>query len=124
MKKSRDGRLVVTRERVAPGICFYCDVKLMRVVSKKGRDAPPNAWTRDHVYPRTHKVNQTVAGNTVDACLACNNRKGHLDPLDWLVIMPHQPGARRLYRRLLEMGAAASVLDECMARRKRDATAR
>jgi 5-methylcytosine-specific restriction endonuclease McrA len=119
VKKSRDGRLVVTSQPVPAGTCFYCDVKLIRSVSRKGRDAPPNAWTRDHIYPRTHKINQTVAGNTVAACATCNNRKGHLDPLDWLVIMPHQVGARRLYRRLLEMGAAVSVLDECMARRKR-----
>ena len=71
------------------------------------------------MYPRESKRNQNLPLNVVDACSTCNNRKGHLDPLDWLVIMPGREGAQRLKQRLYEMGMSIVTLDEHMARRRK-----
>ena len=111
---------MLSRTGETRGRCFYCDTKLVEWKSRKqGPPCPPNAWTRDHVFPRESKKHQMSALNTVDACSQCNSMKGHLDPLDWLVIMPDRAGAHRLKARLYEMGMSIVTLDEHMARRRK-----
>lgn len=54
--------------------------------------------------------------NKVEACFACNNRKGGMWPLDWLVVMP-AAGVTRLSRRLFELGCPQADINVATAAR-------
>lgn len=113
--------------------CFYCGVNLTPVPSrKKGR---PFKWedhhySVDHIYPEAEvlKLSEELrkklprnfdALNTVPACRGCNNYKGRLHPLDWLVIMPYPANAKALAERLIKMGENMEEVFDAMRRRKR-----
>ena len=106
-----------------PG-CFYCDTALIR--SRTDGFHSSNSRTTDHIIPQVrlrqmdHKEQARINGhNVVKVCSACNNYKGHLLPLDWLVIMPSDIGARRLRTRLLLLGFPAVEVTSAMARRRK-----
>lgn len=99
--------------------CFYCDVRMTRWRPGLGGVMPPHARTIDHVFAQKTHLHRQNALNTVECCNACNTHKGHLDPLDWLVIMPSNAGARRLAALLYKLDVPLVEIDSCMARRKR-----
>jgi hypothetical protein len=77
--------------------------------------------TTEHVYPEATLTTQPKWWrdlNVVEACYACNNYKGLLHPLDWLVIMPDHHGAKRLAELLVKLGEQAADILQSMRRRK------
>lgn len=105
--------------------CFYCDVYLSHR-SKRTRSGQmkANAGTIDHIVPQSRLIGgdypiwdpRWIARNKVDACFSCNNRKGQLWPLQWLIVMP-APGVQRLHDRLLELGCERAEIVEAIALR-------
>jgi hypothetical protein len=82
----------------------------------------------DHIYPKSIVDSVLVSSpkspkwhtlNRVLACSACNNYKGQLHPLDWLVIMPNNYNAARLAERLIELGEDMKAVFSAMQRRKK-----
>jgi 5-methylcytosine-specific restriction endonuclease McrA len=67
------------------GRCFYCDCCMCRECDR------PDSATRDHFFPKC--LGRPLRGNSVFACKACNQRKGHRVPL------PHEV---RKFRALYE----------------------
>jgi hypothetical protein len=107
----RSHRDAARREAEETQRCFYCPLS----VNGARR-------TVDHVFPRASFRDQTRSQgwydlNTVPCCAACNNYKGQLLPLDWLVIMPHEAGAARLAKRLGMLGVDQASITAAMARR-------
>lgn len=106
-----------------PPKCFYCDVELLPMHQKdSARRSHPRAETVEHIVPQS-KIRLAGHGgagwrirNKVQACFACNNRKGGMWPLDWLVIMP-DAGVIRLCNRLLELGCPQVDISAALARR-------
>jgi hypothetical protein len=115
------------------GPCFYCgngtspafEVGDTPRLRHKFRNSISSA---DHVYPKSivdsvlKSAPKTVkwhANNVVLACVACNNYKGQLHPLDWLVIMPNNHNAARLAERLIELGEDMSAVFDAMRRRRK-----
>ena len=104
--------------------CFYCGVKAYKW-KPKGKDLmPDDALTRDHIVPdsKARLLKKSPAwnqSNRVESCWACNSYKGHLRPLDWLVIMPSNEGATRLGERLILLGCSIDEVSEAMGRRKK-----
>lgn len=110
--------------------CFYCDCEMFvrgfvsKRMAREGRGDQPFDLTRDHIMPqrRTREMAPLPAFwsrlNKVEVCQGCNNLKGHIEPLDWLVIMTSEVGARRLASRLSELGFAKREIDAAMSRRK------
>ena len=105
-----------------PRSCFYCDETM------SGKGSQPNAPTKDHVIPRSsmmalsHEMRWEInrhGRNVVVACFDCNHYKGHLRPLDWLLIMPSDVGAGRLRALLAAMGCDPEALASVMSRRLR-----
>lgn len=108
--------------------CFYCGRPMIihRETHKPGSGPKPqNMKTVDHVIPQwmLRKIDRLPADifelNKVLACLSCNNYKGNLSPLDWLVIMPSNEGATRLGELLMRMGCTIDEVAEAMGRRKK-----
>lgn len=85
-----------------------------------------SSW--DHVYPKSI-INEVIRSepktqkwhnlNVVISCVACNNYKGQLHPLDWLVIMPNHHNAARLAERLIELGEDMPAVFAALRRRKK-----
>lgn len=87
-----------------------------------GRRQHPRAETVEHIVPQS-KIREAGHGGTswralnkVRACFNCNNRKGDMWPLDWLVIVP-DAGVIRLSRRLVELGCPQADINAAMAKR-------
>jgi 5-methylcytosine-specific restriction endonuclease McrA len=59
------------RNRVAKGICSYCNGSFL-----------PEELTMDHLVPII-RGGRSVRGNVAPACKECNNRKRHMLPLEW-----------------------------------------
>ena len=58
------------KNKIAQGTCYYCRDKF-----------PPEDLTMDHKIPLARGGHSTK-GNVVPCCKACNNKKGHLTPVD------------------------------------------
>lgn len=111
--------------------CFYCGENL-RPKSEwwKTKRNADHDHTIDHIYPKAMVSSLTVAQkrqlppnfdqlNTVDACRRCNNYKGHLHPIDWLVIMPYPIPAKLLAERMIKMGEDMGEVFDALRRRKK-----
>lgn len=59
------------KNRIATGICYYCQQKFA-----------PKELTLDHIVPVT-RGGRSSKNNCVPACKECNNRKKDLLPLEW-----------------------------------------
>lgn len=104
--------------KAKPPRCFYCSVELVTFVNTRAQPiAPHNARTKDHIYSRASGRHERDPLNTVDCCRECNDYKGRLMPLDWLVIMPNVDGADRLAARLQKLGV--DPFDIAMAKGRR-----
>lgn len=98
--------------------CFYCG----RPTAKRPLHL---RYTIDHVYPKvmvdgikkTNKLWHVL--NRVPCCSECNNYKGRLHPLDWLVIMPDPERAKKLAQLLVKMGEDMAEVFDAFRRRKR-----
>lgn len=119
-------RLVYSTERrnlhQSTGSCFYCGIAMYAGHKTHHQDDDD---TRDHIIPKSligHKQytdREFPALNEVRSCYECNRYKGHLRPLDWLVIMPSHEGAERLAKRLVDLGFQVTEISEAMSRRKK-----
>lgn len=105
------------------GKCFYCRNGMLDI-----SDAPANRRlhqrdrTREHIFPQSdpdYERWQATGLNVVTACQQCNSMKGHISPLDFLVIMKSAEGAAHLGDRLVKMGVPTAEVDAALARRKR-----
>lgn len=104
--------------------CFYCGAAIWT-----GGNLPQTRLTIDHIYPRwllrqlprEQRAKLTAAFyelNQVECCSACNVYKGHIHPLDWLVIMPSPYNAKKLAERLIKMGEDMQETFDAMKRRR------
>lgn len=104
--------------------CFYCGGS----ISSDG-NLPQTKLTLDHIYPRwllrqltkpqrSKLTTDFIKLNTVECCSACNVYKGHIHPLDWLVIMPNPHNAKKLAERLVKMGENMQEVFDALKRRK------
>ena len=59
------------KNKVADGICYYCDQKFL-----------PTELTMDHKIPLS-KGGHTEKINVVPCCKECNNKKKYLLPTEW-----------------------------------------
>lgn len=59
------------RNRVATGVCHYCETRVA-----------PQELTLDHIVPLVRGGHST-RGNCVPACKSCNNAKRDLLPTEW-----------------------------------------
>lgn len=86
--------------------------------------------TVDHLYPASMLRALTPAQrarlpanfhhlNTVKVCRKENHYKGHIHPIDWLVIMPDNHGAARLATRLVKMGEDMEQVFDSLRRRRK-----
>jgi hypothetical protein len=95
----------------------------------KGRSQTDSAGTEEHIFPVASLHRVAMSGhlkfaewrtlNKVPACRGCNNYKGMIEPLDWLVIMPSNKGAKRLAERLVKLGVPMADVYAALNRRKR-----
>ncbi len=70
--KSRDLRRTRWwRNRLAQGVCYYCNRKFS-----------PEELTMDHIVPVT-RGGKASRNNVVPACKECNSRKKYLLPMEW-----------------------------------------
>jgi 5-methylcytosine-specific restriction endonuclease McrA len=118
------------RMPMAQGQCFYCGRPIFvrgnitKRMQREGNGHRPDDWTDDHVFPQAaigRNLGEAAwwqALNKVPCCSECNNYKGQLLPLDWLVIMPSNVGATRLAARLIELGTLNEEIEDAMERRK------
>ena len=104
--------------------CFYCDVALA-TGNRRGPQRLENDGTTDHIVPQSRlndmgpMRNWWSQRNKVRVCARCNGLKGHLDPLDWLVIMQSSNGATRSAERLADLGLKSAEIVDAMSRRKK-----
>lgn len=93
-------------------------------------DARPNVATTDHIYPASMLTELTPEQraqlprdfadlNRVRVCRRDNQLKGHLHPLDWLVIMPDNHCAAKLAERLIKMGEGMEEVFDSLRRRRK-----
>ena len=71
------------RLRPSAGYCFWCG-REVRVVALAQGKLPPDAATRDHIYPKRQRsrmgyVEVRTKSRCVTACYACNNARGSMD---------------------------------------------
>ena len=100
--------------------CFYCGVHLVPFTpTRREPNVPANAMTKDHIYSRASGRHERNPLNTVACCRECNDYKGRLAPLDWLVIMPNVDGANRLATRLQKLGVDPFDIAKAKGRRQR-----
>lgn len=91
------------------GPCFYCG-RQMRYV------------TRDHLIARAYlrgmepMTHEWHAINVVKVCAECNEYKGKLKSLDWLVIMPAY-GAAGVAKKMIKLGVDRDAVARALARR-------
>lgn len=60
------------------GICHWCGVGVVRTKLEDNGIQPPNARTRDHIYPKGHPIREAggeESRRTVTACYSCNQRR-------------------------------------------------
>lgn len=91
--------------------CMYCATEIAE-----------DERTWDHVYPRALGIERSFSWhskNKVRCCRSCNSYKGHLHPLDWLVIMPNNERAKVLAEHLVRLGEDMTAVFDAMRRRKR-----
>jgi hypothetical protein len=97
--------------------CFHCGT------TTNDLKYSPLRLTNDHLYPRVIIPRDATISwkmkNQVASCAGCNNYKGRLHPLDWLVIMPNAEQAKKLAERLVSMGESMEAVFDAMRRRKR-----
>lgn len=106
-------------------LCFYCGVTMAtrKKRTHSGR-VKPNACTTDHVVPQSRLIGgdyptgdqRWLALNKVDCCRACNNRKGSMWPLDWMLVMPDY-GVQALHDRLILLECERSQIIDVLAER-------
>lgn len=97
--------------------CFYCGIEMMPVGYWVSVGRPhPDAETLEHVVPRGKGIKRSHKLNKVRACWTCNNRKGGMDPLEWLVVCPNY-GVIRLQQLLPQLGYAGWQVSRAMAER-------
>lgn len=96
--------------------CFYCNAALVRSNRWQGRQ-PDNLRTTDHIFPKSAvKRLSCLFGdewrqlNCVDACPACNARKGSMSPLAWLPLIPDPAARLRFLLRLAALGVTPAAL--------------
>jgi 5-methylcytosine-specific restriction endonuclease McrA len=127
MKTAPKLPLPVKHRVVSDRTCFYCGIPLFdpKPLQQDGYKQHDDDWTDDHVFPQVssqflHNGGMTSWNKTnrVPCCAQCNQYKGRLDPLDWLVIMPSAQGAHRLAERLRELGVQNFEIIASMKRRK------
>ncbi len=102
--------------------CFYCGVGMKRpprVIRRGWGGHPVDTETVDHVFPRRmikHEVRSAWwhGMNQVFCCHGCNQRKGQMHPLQWLVICAF-PG--QLERLLVELGVPRRRVNKWLAKR-------
>lgn len=110
--------------------CFYCGMTLDPRSILPHRQSSDSRYTKDHIYPRhltrqltgpqRAKLTETFAfNNLVDSCQGCNAYKGHLHPLDWLVIMPSDFNAKKLAERMVSLGEDMGEVFAALRRRKK-----
>lgn len=131
---SRAGEIMRLHAAVRPLIpasnCFYCGCEVFKrgnitkAMQRAGNGHRDSDLTVDHILPQNEVRGQDLSiswkqNNQVPCCAACNNYKGRLMPLDWLVIMPSHEGATRLGKRLMELGCSIDEVSSAMARRKK-----
>lgn len=97
-------------------VCFYCNATLVRSKRWQGRQ-PSNLRTTDHIFPKSAlKRLSCLFGdewrqiNCVDACPACNLRKGSMSPLAWLPLIPDPAARLRFTIRLAALGVPPTTL--------------
>lgn len=107
---------------MAVNYCYYCGCIVHKEQSRKA----PGYITKDHVYPRQsaeYKAHRgEIAWNTlnlVNCCQSCNSYKGHLHPLDWLLLIKNNQRAKLLAERLIKMGEGMPKVFDVMMRRKK-----
>lgn len=66
------------------GKCFYCRVEL--TLPREPNSRKKTRVTRDHLIPRS-KGGPQGRSNVVAACYACNNLRGNMPWLDYLVLI-------------------------------------
>jgi hypothetical protein len=72
--------------------CYYCGRVLIHfVTNQKGRVAPDNGWTRDHIVPR-HIRGRHAHVTQVDCCHACNQDKGRLTLEEFRAVVMYRRG--------------------------------
>jgi hypothetical protein len=109
--------------------CAYCGISI-RPKKEWGRpfaQHTPHDETKDHLYPLTlirgneyeHPAIRYGRLNELPACRRCNDYKGRLHPLDWLVIMPDSTCAARIGERMIKMGEDMDEVFAALRRRKR-----
>lgn len=103
--------------------CFYCGIAMTVNTSGAAGSLKSTDETVDHVIPRrllkrmSRITTEIHLLNRVPSCLDCNDYKGNLSPLDWLVIMPSNEGATRLGELLMKMGCTIDEVAKAMGRR-------
>ncbi len=105
--------------------CFYCGA----TIDPKTANTELR-YTVDHIYPSSmlrsltreqrRKLPKNFGDlNRVDCCSKCNGYKGHLHPLDWLLIMPNAHNAARLAERMVRMGEDMEEVFDALQRRRK-----
>jgi hypothetical protein len=111
--------------RFYPGVCFYCRCEFTKPLKRGRYNAPQsNDPTEDHVYAFRVPLPPGLSShydkrNIVRACWSCNNRKGGMTPIQWLIICPDPAGAADLVALLLKLGAPQSGIDFALRTRER-----
>ena len=106
--------------------CFYCGASIIVGAKSSNNDRA----TKDHIYPvslirslsKAQRAKFSDAFwelNKVDCCQKCNAYKGHLHPLDWIVIMPNAYNAARLAERIVKMGEDMQEVFDALHRRRK-----
>lgn len=92
-------------------VCGYCGCEMLpgRPPSP-GRPINPRTLTRDHVFPQRSR---SIRDNClIMCCLACNQAKGGLHPLEWLRVVP-TPGL--LVEKLRKLGVEEAKIRAALA---------
>lgn len=111
--------------------CFYCNVVMSWPNGRRGNVRYGNDRTLEHIYPRrgvvppgllhrSAQVNVPIRAlriNQAYCCNDCNNTKGQMHPMEWLVYCPSEIGAERLARRLIEIGEKRADVAAALTRR-------
>ncbi len=76
------------KQKAAPscGNCWFCGIPLVSIGNSEDRK------TRYHLTPRC-RGGVADPGNTVDACLGCNNEKGRLTLEEYRAVITYRKGS-------------------------------
>lgn len=102
--------------------CIYCGVGMThpaRFLRRGWGGQVPDTETVDHVFPKRILKHEKRSGlwhsnNQVFCCYACNQKKGQMHPLNWLVIVPFPAALAAL---LVELGVPKRRVDKWLAKR-------